>query len=201
VAGILWLEKSWNLTDDGKSSAALRQALGTTTDTDRELREEGIAALSRRLNRGSAIAGENDVVDALAKAGFVTLESAGESDVSAASFPGAGARALLLGGPESEIVARTTMADLARALVTADTLTAVGEVDPESPANRGLWLAPIRNDDELSARVSTIDNVDLVEGRVASALAIAALTRGVVGSFGFGAGAESTVPPLVPATR
>lgn len=201
VVGILWLEKSWNLTDDGKSANALRDALGTTTDTDRALREEGIAALSRRLNRGVAIPGENDVVDSLAKAGFVTLEGVGDSDVSAASFPGAGARALLLGGPESDIVARTTMADLSRALVTANTLTAVGEVDPDDATNRGLWLAPIRNDDELSSQVSTIDNVDLVEGRVAGALAIAALARGVVGSYGFGAGADSTVPPLAPAAR
>ena len=53
----------------------------------------------------------------------------------------------------------------------------------------------------MSATVSTIDNVDLVEGRVASALALSALSRGVVGSYGFGAGADSTVPPLVPTTR
>jgi hypothetical protein len=199
VAGILWLEKAWNLTDDGKSASALRDALGTTTDTDRALREEGIAALSRRLTRGAAVPGENDVLDSLAKAGFVTLEGVGDGDVSAATFPGPSARALLLGGPESDMVARTTMAEMARALVTASTLTAVGEVDPEGFTNRGLWLAPIRNDDDLSERVSTIDNVDLVEGRVASALAISALTRGVVGSFGFGAGAESTVPLLAPA--
>jgi hypothetical protein len=201
VVGILWLEKAWNLTDEGRSADALRDALGSTTDTDRTLREEGIAALSRRLTRGAATAGENDVVDSLAKAGFVTLEGVGDRDVSAASFPGTGSRALLLGGPESDIVARTTMADLSRALVASDTLTAVGEVDPEGFTNRGLWLAPIRNDDDLSAKVSTVDNVDLIEGRVASALAIAALSRGVVGSYGFGAGADSTVPPLVPTTR
>jgi Copper transport outer membrane protein, MctB len=200
VPGVLWLESAWNLTDGGKSANALRSALGSTTKTDKALREEGIAALSRRLTRGAAVPGESDVLDALAKAGFVTLEGVGDGDVSAATFPGTGSRALLLGGPESDIVARTTMAEMAQALVTASTLTAVGEVDPESPANRGLWLAPIRNDDELSAQVSTIDNVDLVEGRVASALAISALTRGVVGSYGFGAGADSTVPLLAPAT-
>jgi hypothetical protein len=200
VPGVLWLESAWNLTDDGKSANALRSALGTTTKTDKALREEGIAALSRRLTRGAAAPGENDVLDALAKAGFVTLEGVGNGDVSASTFPGTGTRALLLGGPESDLVARTTMSEMAQALVTASTLTAVGELDPESSTNRGLWLAPIRNDDALSAKVSTIDNVDLVEGRVASALAISALIRGVVGSYGFGAGAESTVPLLAPAT-
>jgi Copper transport outer membrane protein, MctB len=198
VPGVLWLERAWNLTDDGKSANALRTALGSTTKIDKALREEGIAALSRRLTRGGAVAGESDVLDALAKSGFVTLEGVGDGDVSAATFPGPSSRALLLGGPESDIVARTTMAEMAQALVSAGTLTAVGEVDPENPANRGLWLAPIRNDDDLSATVSTIDNVDLVEGRVAGALAVSALTRGVVGSYGFGAGAESTVPLLAP---
>ncbi len=197
VPGILWLESPWTLTD-GKGANDLRNALGVTTRTDKTLREEAIRALSRRLTRGVLDPGENDVLDALAKAGFVTLEGVGDGDVSAAGFPGTGTRALLLGGPESDITARTTMSEMAKALVAAGTLTAVGEVDPENPDNRGLWLAPIRSDDDLSAKVSTIDNADLVEGRVASALAIAALTRGVVGAYGFGAGAESTVPPLVP---
>src|SRR3954453_6869145 len=94
VVGILWLESAWNLDDAGKRAKALRDALGSTTNKDRALRQEGIAALSRRLTRGAATPGENDVVDALAKAGFVTLEGVGDSDVSAASFPGAGARAL-----------------------------------------------------------------------------------------------------------
>ena len=44
--------------------------------------------------------------------------------------------------------------------------------------------------------VSTIDDVDLVQGRVASALALAVLARGVVGAYGIGAGAQSTVPAI-----
>ena len=50
------------------------------------------------------------MLDALAKAGFVTLEGIGDGDVSAPSFPGSGARALVLGGPESTITARNTTA-------------------------------------------------------------------------------------------
>jgi hypothetical protein len=200
VPGILWLEESWNLTDNGKSADALRTALGSNATSDRALREEGISALSRRLAQGPAVPGEPDVIDALAKAGFVTLEGVGDGDVSAASFPASGSRALLLGGPESAIVARTTMRDMAEALVGASTPTAVGEIDGEDTTNRGVWLAPIRNDDRLRAAVSTIDDVDLVEGRVAATLALAGLGRGVVGSYGTGAGADSAVPTL-PAAR
>jgi hypothetical protein len=74
VPGILWLETPWNLGGDGKSADALRSALGVTTRADKTLRTEAINALSRRLAQGAAVTGESDVIDALAKAGFVTLE-------------------------------------------------------------------------------------------------------------------------------
>jgi hypothetical protein len=200
VPGILWLEEPWNLGGDGKNADALRTALGTTTRDDKELRAEGISALANRLAQGSAVTSDSDVVDALAKAGFVTLEGVGDGDVTAATFPGTGVRALVLGGADSSITARTTAVELTRALVANDTVTAVGELDPDDPAaERGTWITPIRTDDALKATVSTIDNVDEVQGRVASALAVADLIRGIVGAYGTGSGATATVPPA-PAT-
>ena len=73
----------------------------------------------------------------------------------------------------------------------------VGEVYQESDGapDRGTWLAPIRSDDQLAAAVSTVDDVDLVQGRVASALALGDLAQGVVGSYGYGVGAKSVLPP------
>jgi len=203
VPGILWLEAPWNLGGDGTDADALRTAIGSTTRRDRALRSEAVAALSRRLAQGSAAPAEPDVLDALAKAGFVTLEGVGDGDVSAATFPGASVRALILGGPGSAMNAPTTTLELTNGLVAASMLTAVGEIDvenpdPEDPVERGAWLAPIRTDEELSTVVSTIDDVDLLPGRVASALALADLARGVVGAYGIGAGAQATVPPFVP---
>jgi hypothetical protein len=194
VPGILWLEEPWNLGGDGKSADALRSALNVTTRTDKTLRTEAITALSQRLAQGASTASESDVLDALAKGGFVTLEAIGNGDVSASSFPGSGARTLVLGGPESSITAKNTTVEVTRALVAARVPTAVGEIDASDATDRGAWLAPIRGDDQLKAVVSTIDDVDLVQGRVASALALADLARGVVGAYGTGAGAQSTVP-------
>jgi hypothetical protein len=196
VPGILWLEPSWNLGGDGKPSDALRTAIGSTAQRDKVLREEAEAALARRLARGAAVPGQSDVLDALAKAGFVTLEGIGDGDVSASTFPGPGSRTLILGGPQSTITARGTTRDLTRALVAVSVPTAVGEIDTDADdaPERGVWLAPIRNDDQLKTSVSTIDDVDLVQGRVASALALSDLGRGIVGSYGLGAGATRTVP-------
>ncbi|HEY3725148.1 MAG TPA: copper transporter [Acidimicrobiia bacterium] len=199
VSGILWLENPWNLGGDGKSADALRTALASNTRADRALRAEAITALSKRLTQGAAVAGQPDVLDSLAKAGFVTLEGLGSGDVSALTYPGAGARALVVGGPESSITASGFTLELTRALATSRALTAVGEIDPDA-TNRGVWLAPIRNDDQLKRQVSTIDDVDVVQGRVASTLALAVLARGVVGAYGTGAGAQSTVP-AIPAPR
>jgi Copper transport outer membrane protein, MctB len=196
VPGILWLEPAWNLGGDGKASDALRTAIGSTAQRDKILREEAETALARRLARGAAVPGEPDVLDALAKAGFVTLEGIGDGDVTASSFPGPGARSLLLGGPQSSITAAGTTRDLTRALVTASVPTAVGEIDADgdNAPERGVWLAPIRNDDQLKTTVSTIDDVELVQGQVAAALALSDLGRGVVGDYGLGAGAKRTVP-------
>jgi hypothetical protein len=199
VPGILWLEEPWNLGGDGASADALRTALGSTTRQDRALRSEASAALSRRLAQGAASLAEPDVLDALAKAGFVTLEGANDGDVSAATFPGSGVRALVLGGTESVMTARRTTVELTRDLVAAGVLTAVGEIDAEAATERGDWLAPIRDDDDLKAAVSTIDDVDLAQGRVASTLALADLLRGIVGAYGIGAGAQAPVPAFAPA--
>jgi hypothetical protein len=195
VPGILWIESPWNLGGDGKNSDALRTALGSNVHTDKALRAQAITALSKRLAQGAAVAGQPDVLDALAKAGFVTLEGLGNGDVNAISYPGTGARALLLGGPQSSITAKDATLDLTRALAGTSALTAVGELDPDD-TSRGAWLAPIRNDDQLKQQVSTIDDVDVVQGQVASTLALAVLARGVVGAYGTGAGAQTTVPAI-----
>jgi hypothetical protein len=202
VAGTLWLESAWNLADPA-SADALRTATGSTTRNNRTLRAEALDALALRLAQGAAT-GEPDVIDSLAKGGFVNLEGPGNADVTAASFPGAGSRVLLLGGPASTVTARGSALGLTRSLVAANAPTVVGEVYKESDGapDRGTWLAPIRSDDQLAAAVSTVDDVDLVQGRVASALALGDLADGVVGSYGYGVGAKSVLPvPAVPVAK
>jgi hypothetical protein len=42
--------------------------------------------------------------------------------------------------------------------------------------------------------VSTVDDLDLTEGHVSAVLALADLGRNVVGQYGFGAGAQKSIP-------
>jgi hypothetical protein len=199
--GILWLESAWNLTEDGAADA-LRTAIDSTTRNPRQLRQEALDALAIRLAQGAAAPGETDVLDNLAKAGFVTLEGLGDEDVSASTWPGSGARNLLLGGPASIITARGASRDLTQALVAASAPTVVGEIYAETDGapERGTWLAPIRDDEQLGAAVSTVDDIDVTQGRVAAAVALADIARGVVGNYGYGSGADAGMP-AVPTAR
>ena len=58
---------------------------------------------------------------------------------------------------------------------------------------RGAGVAAIRDDSTLSKQVSTVDDLDLGEGQVASVLALADLGRRV-GHYGYGDGASSALP-------
>lgn len=198
VPGVLWLEDAWNLDGDGKAADALRSAVGSSARTDKAVRADGVRALADRLGAGVPPLGGTDVLDELAKAGFVTFEGVDDQgkEFAAALYPGSGSRALLLGGAGTTLTAKGLPRDLARALVAAKEPTAVGEVfhATESGPERGAWLASIRDDQSLATAISTIDDVDLTEGRVATAIALADLGRSVFGRYGYGAGAEQALP-------
>jgi Copper transport outer membrane protein, MctB len=53
----------------------------------------------------------------------------------------------------------------------------------------------VRTDDDLATRVTTVDDLDLVAGRVATVLSLQDLVAGVVGHYGYGDGATSPLPP------
>jgi hypothetical protein len=103
---------------------------------------------------------------------------------------------LVLGGPASQIVVKPFARDLAQAFVERSEAPVVGEVfaDLEDEGERGAWLAPIRGDAALAATLSTVDDVDLTEGRIAAVLALSEVSRGTFGAYGYGTGATAPLP-------
>jgi hypothetical protein len=198
--GIMWLEPAWNLTDDAEAQA-LAEAVGSAARTKSGVRRDALAALAARLTTGPE-GTQPDVLARLVDAGFLTFEGIdgqGESFVPA-TYPGANAQVLLAGGPAGEVTVKAFVRDLARALVDRSAPPVVGEIYAEqADVTRGEWLAPVRDDATLAAALSTVDDVDLTEGRVASVLALADLGRGVFGAYGYGAGAEQPLPAPPPA--
>ena len=103
---------------------------------------------------------------------------------------------LLVDGTNGQVNGNEVLAPLSNALVANRLRLVVGDVfaQKDGGPKRGAALAPIRESDTLKQAVSTVDDVDLVEGRVASVLALGDLNRNVVGQYGYGAGATKSAP-------
>jgi hypothetical protein len=196
--GILWLEEKFTLGDND----ALRQlgdTLGVPADDAKTTREAAWNALATRLASGAGSAGSSDVLNALADAGFVKFETVGDQageNFSLTTFPGSGARVLLIDGTNGRVAANDVLAPLTNAMVTNRVRVVAAEVFDEKDGgpDRGSMLAPIRKNDDLTQTVSTVDDLDLTEGRVSAVLALSDLGRNVVGQYGFGAGAQKSIP-------
>jgi hypothetical protein len=75
--------------------------------------------------------------------------------------------------------------------------TVAGEISSDSAAdapNRGDLVGAVRSDDALKGKVSTVDDLDLAQGRVAAVLALQQIADGMVGDYGYGKGASLVVP-------
>jgi hypothetical protein len=130
------------------------------------LDEAGFARL-QRVDGDGPVAGANLVVV------FVT-GSGSEFDLPAALF--------------GELSKMST--DLGLPTVVAEVFEAPG--DGEDDLDRGSTLSPWRAAED--AGVSTVDDLDLLAGRVATVLALADLRDGVIGHYGYGPDADRVLP-------
>ena len=196
--GIIWLEGKLTLSDPD-ALRDLGELLGRPGQNAKTTREDAWNALAGRLASGSGTAANGrDVLTALADAGFISFEPVGEQgeNFSAASFGGGEGRVLLIDGTNGQVSANEVLAPLGTALASNRLGLVAGEVFAEKDGGpkRGALLSPIRGSDDLKQTVSTIDDMDQLEGRVASVLALADLGRNVVGQYGYGAGASKSAP-------
>lgn len=196
--GIIWLEEKLTLSDPD----ALRQLgelLGRPGQNAKTTREETWNAIAGRLASGAGTAANGrDLLAALADAGFISFEPVGDQGdgFSPASFGGGEARVLLIDGTNGQVSANEVIAPFGTALASNSLRLVAGEVFEEKDGGpkRGALLSPIRSSDDLKQAVSTVDDMDQLEGRVSSVLALADLGRNVVGQYGFGAGAAKSAP-------
>src|SRR5918994_1916355 len=118
------------------------------------------------------------------------------SRVASGGGAAADARVLLIDGTNGQVPGNEVLAPLSNALTGNRLRLVVGEVfdGQDGGAQRGAMLNPIRSSDALKQTVSTVDDLDLVEGHVAAVLALADLNRNVVGQYGYGTGATTSTP-------
>jgi hypothetical protein len=195
---LVWLEDKWKLADPDDVQA-LRDATDLLGGAN-SVRSRALEQLTRRLaeppNPTTVAPGTPDLLQRLSDAGFISIEG---DNVDLATFPTGPSRALVVTGTDSTFSGTRFTSDLARAAVAAPLPTVVGEVfvqkNGDNAPARGDSVAAIRTSKDLSASVTTIDDLDLVQGRVAGVIALQDLGVGVFGHYGYGSGATSSLPP------
>jgi hypothetical protein len=197
VPGILWLNDPWAL-DTPKQLSDLTAAVDVTGN-NATARVSALRVLARRLAEPPAERPKNaaDPLQELRDAGFLDFTDGNKNDL--AHFPAHAARVLVLTGTTSALAPTSTLTDFVNALVDSSVPVVVGEVYDEHAGaapipQRGVTLAPIRGDSALSKTVSTVDDVEMLQGQITAAIALEQVVGGTVGHYGFGQGARALFP-------
>lgn len=195
--GTLWLTDRFAVDDDG-DVRDLTEALGLRDDaTPAELRASAVARLGRALRPP----GEPEALGALRAAGFLDFDPPEGSPDDVIPLPDPTTRIVLAGGPEPDVPDRAVTLPLVRNLTVPrdDRVALATLVVAPRPADGvdNALVASVREDDELAARVSSVDHLDDFAGRLAAVLALADLGAGRIGHFGVGPGAQRLLPAPV----
>lgn len=205
VPGVLWLEDKWNL-DNADDVTQLATIVKTQSTSRTAVREAAVKALATRLSSGPATGTRVDLLDELADAKFISLQSVDNQHFDAASLDGRGASGssrlehLLIGGTNAAVPASRSTVPLARALVgESASVVAVDDWQKvDGGPERGAGLADILGDAQLQSTVATFDSLDTAEGPLTAVLVLGDRGQGVIGHYGSGAGAERQLPEWWP---
>jgi len=187
-----------------ESLAASRSVSGAPSSRRGESSTSNGAGGRGEPTASTAVPGGPDLLSTLAKAGFISVEDIGGADETPGDGSGEGAssraaedvRFLLVGGSESDLFDTGVLMDLARACVAQGVAAVAAEVHVEVDGgpDRGTAVSPIAADGVVGESVTTVDDLDLPEGRVSTVIALEGLADGTVGHYGYGSGASRSFP-------
>jgi hypothetical protein len=228
VPAVLSLEDSWRLETDaqvqdlksaldltgdattmrntalGLLAQRLAEAPGTTTSTTTRTSTSTAGnktGTTRRTTPTTTPASKIDALTALEQAGFLDVI---DGDASAFdTFPSLPANVLVITGDDSHFAGTDLTSSFVRALTQANLPTVLGAAydpgnDEATAPERGASIAPVLDDQALSRAASTVDDLELVQGRAATVLALQAISGGNlknIGHYGYGSGASAPLPP------
>jgi hypothetical protein len=217
---VVWLNDSWMLDTDQRRTD-LESALGVRGD-EAAMRTRAFNMLARRLVTAPATTTSTtsaprsttdigstpttkpvpvDVLTALDDAGFISVTDGDASEF--ATFPARVAHVLVVTGDNSHFLGAGITSAFVRALAVVDVpavVTAVYDAgsDPKTAPERGAALSSILDDRVLSKAVSTVDDLDLEQGRIGATLALGVVANGAIGHYGYGPDASAPLPPPTP---
>ena len=183
--------------DDVRALQAILGADGARADALRR-------TTATRLAEGFAGTGPGvGLLPPLREAGFIDFEPPGGDTVDLSSLPVPGTYFIVVSAAVPEVpndqVAQPFAGSLARALPNRVLAAEPGqEAQDREPEVRAIFLRALRDDPDISGRLSTVDNLEDVRGRIAAVLAVTALVDGKTGHFGVGRGATRLLPEPSP---
>jgi hypothetical protein len=207
LEGTVWLTSKMRLANDG-DVRALASALDLAPGSADVVRRQ---ALSRLTSTRDPAAADPGPVSALASAGFLTYDpppvvtsstsGATTTTVTPAlsAIPTSGTRWVVVSGAGAEVGDEQVAVPLVQALtqgtgVQTPPRVVAAESGQDSQGGRAVFVGLLRRDATVSARLSTVDNLESPMGQSATVLALEDLAGLRVGQFGVGPGAQRLLP-------
>ncbi|MBA3267139.1 MAG: copper transporter [Acidimicrobiia bacterium] len=195
MAGTLWFTGKMRLDNDA-DRRELATVLNLADERPDVVRAQALAKVADALD-GSADPNPDPTIAALTAAGFVTYEA--PPGQAASTIPPSGAipesvRVVLVSGAGAGLGDDEVALPLAQDLGQGGGRLVAVESGQDTPGGRGVFVGLVRNDDEVGARVSTVDNLESPMGQAAVVLALEDLAVPRTGHFGVGPGAQRLLP-------
>jgi Copper transport outer membrane protein, MctB len=210
VIGVWWLTERLALDDESEVSDLAGALELSTDDSDRLARN--LSGQLADVLYGEAVdpavpaqtaPAEPALLARLREAGFVEYQLPEGSDSDVVRLPPSELRIVVVDGPDAELPAADVVVPVLEALTTDGPVPVVATQptvvtgDDVDESTQPQLVAAVRGDDALDQRVSTVDNLDQVSGRVATVLATVDAVPGdvIIGRYGSGDGADRLLPP------
>lgn len=139
-----------------------------------------------------------ELVTGLIERGFLDYERAPGGPEADAILRAFGYRYVVVTGPEPDLPDEDLVLPLLRAMTAdapAPVVVASAATGDDPEAVRLAAIGPIRDDDQIAGRVSTVDDMETLSGIAAVILGLEDLGRDVRGHYGVAEGARSQLPP------
>ncbi|CAN5156743.1 hypothetical protein BH20ACT22_BH20ACT22_26370 [soil metagenome] len=194
VSSVVALSDRFALEDE-QSTLDLARIAGTSLTDPEELRIEAGALLGSRAADAGAPSRVSTgdrrlerMIEMLEALGFIEVNREGGDDL----IPDDALFVVAGGGAEQPPYEE---AGLTTSLAEGLAARSAGVLAAE--AREGTWGAAsaVRSDDEASARVATVDQADVAQGRIAVALGLDLAAEGILGHWGSGPGSSGGVIP------
>jgi hypothetical protein len=214
MEGTIWFTSKMRLANDG-DVRALATALDIPVSSPEVVRRQALAKVAAARDAAST---DTSPLAALQNAGFLTYEAppptttttggpsattggqsatTGTIPSSLTSLPLANTRYLIVSGAGAVVGDDVVAVPLVQAYALASGRVVAAESGVDSDGGRAVFVGLLRGD-AVSARLSTVDNLESPMGQAAAVLALEDLGVPRYGHYGVGPGAQRVVPSATP---